>query len=173
MGETINGMPIAWFDKESQENTPARWQKFLEEWFKKRLAFNFTTFKNEGYDEIVLVKDISFYSLCTHHLLPFHGVAHVAYIPDKKICGLSKLARTVDLFASTPQLQERMTMQIARKIQDKLQPKGVAVIIEAEHLCMSMRGVQKPGSKTVTSCMKGVFRTKAEARSELLQLIKR
>ncbi|HEX6970860.1 MAG TPA: GTP cyclohydrolase I FolE [Limnochordia bacterium] len=127
---------------------------------------------DENYDEMILVKDIPFYSMCEHHLLPFIGVAHVAYIPrDGRVTGLSKLARVVDVLARRPQMQERLTDQIADVLMRKLNPKGVAVVLAAEHLCMSMRGVNKPGSKTVTSAVRGVFRTNEKTRAETLSLI--
>ena len=126
----------------------------------------------EKYDEIILVKDIEFYSLCEHHLLPFFGKAHVAYLPDGKVIGLSKIARLVDMFARRIQVQERMTSEIANVIQNALKPKGVAVIVEAEHLCMQMRGVQKTGSVAVTSAMLGHFRSDSRTRKELMSLLK-
>ena len=127
----------------------------------------------ESHDEMVLIKDIPFYSICEHHLLPFIGKAHVAYVPSKgKIVGLSKLARAVELFAKRPQVQERLTAQLADMIMDKLKPRGAMVIVDAEHLCMSMRGVKKPGSRTVTSAVRGIFRTKESTRAEFLELIK-
>jgi GTP cyclohydrolase I len=133
--------------------------------------FNLTTFPNdEGYDELVVVRDIPFQSLCMHHVLPFHGVAHVAYLPAERILGLSKLARVVDLFARDLQLQERLTTQIAGWLQAQLQPKGVGVVLEAEHLCMSLRGVQKPGATTVTSALHGLVRDDARTREEFLSL---
>src|SRR5210317_988393 len=127
----------------------------------------------ESHDEMILIKDIPFYSVCEHHLLPFIGKAHVAYIPSKgKIVGLSKLARAVEVFAKRPQVQERLTSQLADLIMEKLKPKGAMVIVDAEHLCMSMRGIKKPGSRTVTSAVRGIFRTKESTRTELLELIK-
>lgn len=130
-----------------------------------------TTFANdEGYDELVVVRDIPFASLCMHHVLPFHGVAHVAYLPAERIVGLSKLARAVELFARDLQLQERLTTQIAGCLQERLQPKGVGVVIEAEHLCMSLRGVQKHGAKTVTSTLHGLVRDDPRTRGEFLSL---
>ena len=123
-------------------------------------------------DEMVVVKDIEVYSLCEHHLAPFFGKAHVAYIPDGKIVGLSKLARVVDVFARRLQVQERLTQQVAHAIQDVLQPRGVGVVVEAAHLCMMMRGVQKQNSKTVTSCLLGLFRKDERTRAEFLQLVK-
>lgn len=129
---------------------------------------------DEGHQEMVLVRDIPLYSVCEHHLLPFVGRAHVAYIPGEngRICGLSKLARVVDVFAKRPQVQERLTSQVADTIVEFLDPQGVIVVIEAEHLCMSMRGVQKPGAITTTSAVRGIFRTKAATRAEAMSLIK-
>jgi len=128
---------------------------------------------NEGHQEMVLVRDIPLYSVCEHHLVPFMGRAHVAYIPGKdgRICGLSKLARVVDVFAKRPQVQERLTSQIADTIVDNLQPAGVIVVIEAEHLCMSMRGVKKPGAETVTSAVRGLFERNPATRAEAMSLI--
>lgn len=128
----------------------------------------------ENHDEIILVRDIPFYSFCEHHLVPFFGVAHVAYLPkDGIITGLSKLARVVEVAARRLQVQERMTTQIANAINEKLNPTGVAVVIEAEHLCMSMRGIKKPGSKTITSVLKGIFETNQSSRQEVLSLIRK
>jgi GTP cyclohydrolase I len=121
-------------------------------------------------DEMVLVKDIEVYSLCEHHLAPFFGKAHVAYIPNGKIVGLSKLARVVDVYARRLQVQERLTMEVARAIEDVLKPRGVGVIIEASHLCMMMRGVEKQNSRTITSCLLGLFRSDQRTRDEFLQL---
>jgi GTP cyclohydrolase IA len=133
--------------------------------------FNLTTFPNqEGYDELVLVRDIPFQSLCMHHLLPFHGVAHVAYLPGERILGLSKLARVVEHFSRDLQLQERLTTQIAGWLQAQLHPKGVGVVLEAEHLCMSLRGVQKAGALTVTSALHGLVRDDPRTREEFLTL---
>jgi GTP cyclohydrolase IA len=125
----------------------------------------------QQYDEMVLVKDIQFYSLCEHHLLPFFGVAHVAYQPDGRVVGLSKIPRVVDVYAHRLQLQERMTRQVAEGLERVTQPHGVAVVIEARHLCMEMRGVEKAGGQTVTSCMLGCFREDARTRAEFLELI--
>ena len=128
---------------------------------------------SEGHDEIVLLKDIPLYSLCEHHMLPFIGKAHVAYIPKgNRVTGLSKLARVVDILAKRLQVQERLTTQIADIIMKKLRPKGVMVVIQAEHLCLSMRGVKKPGVTTVTSAVRGLFRTNTKTRSETLDLIR-
>ncbi|NWF52229.1 MAG: GTP cyclohydrolase I FolE [Nitrospirae bacterium] len=129
--------------------------------------------EGEIHDEMVLVKDIPFYSVCEHHLLPFIGKAHVAYIPaGGKIVGLSELVKAVEILAKRPQVQERLTTQLVDLIMEKLKPKGAMVIIDAEHLCMSMRGVKKPGSRTVTSAVRGIFRSKQSTREELLELIK-
>ncbi len=134
--------------------------------------FALTTFPNDaGYDELVVVRDIPFHSLCMHHLLPFHGVAHVAYLPGERIVGLSKLVRVVELFARDLQLQERLTMQVAEFLHEHLQPKGVGVVIEAEHLCMSLRGVQKAGTRTTTSALLGLLRDDARTRQEFLSLV--
>ena len=132
-----------------------------------------STVFDAGHDELVLVKDIELYSTCEHHLVPFHGVAHVGYIPNAtgQITGLSKLARLVDLYAKRPQVQERLTMQIADAMVEVLQPRGVIVVVEAEHLCMSMRGVRKPGSRTVTSAVRGIFREREATRAEAMSLI--
>jgi len=131
-----------------------------------------TTF-DEHHQEMVLVRDIPFYSVCEHHLTPFFGKAHVAYIParDGRICGLSKLARLVDCFAKRPQVQERLTSQIADTLVEELNPEGVIVVMEAEHLCMSMRGVKKPGSSTTTSAVRGLFQSNSATRAEALSLI--
>jgi GTP cyclohydrolase I len=125
-----------------------------------------------GYDEMVVVKDIEIYSLCEHHLLPFFGKCHVAYIPNKKVVGLSKIARLVNMYARRLQIQERLTSQIAKTIEDKLCPQGVGVIIEARHLCMVMRGVEKQNSAAVTSAMLGVFRENKQTRDEFLSLVR-
>jgi GTP cyclohydrolase I len=131
-----------------------------------------TTF-DEDHDEMVLVKDIPMYSTCEHHLVPFHGVAHIGYIPgeDGRVTGLSKLARLVEVYARRPQVQERMTSQIADALADVLKPRGVLVVIEAEHLCMAMRGIRKPGSTTVTSAVRGIFRDNPATRSEAMSLV--
>jgi GTP cyclohydrolase IA len=131
-----------------------------------------TTF-DENHDELVLVKDIPMYSTCEHHLVPFHGAAHIGYIPgaDGRVTGLSKLARLVDVYARRPQVQERMTSQIADALSDILKPRGVLVVIEAEHLCMAMRGIRKPGAITVTSAVRGIFRDNPATRSEAMSLV--
>jgi GTP cyclohydrolase I len=128
----------------------------------------------EGHREMVILRNIPFYSLCEHHLLPFYGVAHVGYIPNKdgRVVGISKLARVVDTYAKRLQLQERMTTQIADTVLEALKPDGVAVVIEAEHLCMTMRGIEKPGSNVVTSATRGTFRSRAATRAEFLSLVR-
>jgi len=133
-----------------------------------------TIFHNEDHEEMIMVKDIPFYSICEHHLVPFVGKAHIAYIPTKgRVTGLSKLVRVLEAYAKRPQVQERLTSQLADTLMKKLRPQGVLVVIEAEHLCMSMRGVKKPGSITVTSAVRGVFAKHDKTRAEALALIKR
>jgi len=133
--------------------------------------FDLTTFPNdEHYDELVVARSIPVHSLCEHHMLPFTGVAHVGYLPGARILGLSKLARVVELFARDLQVQERLTVQVAGWLQEHLAPKGVGVVIEAEHMCMSLRGVQAPGSRTITSALHGVMREDARSRQEFLAL---
>jgi GTP cyclohydrolase IA len=134
--------------------------------------FSATSFPNEGgYDELVVVRDIPFHTLCMHHLLPFHGQAHVAYLPGERIIGISKLARVVEAFARDLQLQERMTVQIADWMEEHLKPGGVGVVLSAEHMCMTIRGVRKPGSRTVTSALRGSLRDDARTRQELFSLV--
>lgn len=130
--------------------------------------------EGESHDEMVLLKDIPFYSVCEHHLLPFIGKAHVAYVPDAgKIAGIGELAKALEILAKRPQVQERLTAQLADLLMEKLRPKGAMVVIDAEHLCLSMRGIKKPGARTVTSAVRGIFRSKASTRQELLELIKK
>lgn len=163
-------------EREGLKDTPARVARMYEEIFcglvqdpKDHLQVLFT----EDHEEMVLVKDIPFYSMCEHHLLPFFGKAHVAYIPRKgQITGLSKLARTVETIAKRPQLQERLTCTIADMITESLQPHGVLVVVEAEHMCMTMRGVKKSGSMTLTSAVRGLFKTKEATRMEAFALIR-
>jgi GTP cyclohydrolase IA len=153
---------------ESLRDTPRRVAAAFSELLTP-LPFEPTTFPNdEGYDELVVARSIPFHSLCEHHLLPFHGVAHVAYLPGERIVGLSKLGRVVESFARRLQVQERMTVQIADWVEEFLQPRGVGVVLEAEHLCMSLRGVQKPGTVTVTSALHGFVRDDARTRQEFL-----
>jgi GTP cyclohydrolase IA len=138
------------------------------------IPFEPTTFPNtDGYDELVVAGSIPFHSLCMHHLLPFHGVAHVGYLPGERIIGLSKLARVVDLFARDLQVQERLTKQVADWLDEHLAPRGVGVVIEAEHMCMSLRGVQKPGARTITSALHGLVREDPRTRQEFLDLAMR
>ena len=158
--------------REGLIDTPKRYVKFLKE-FCTPEKFNFTTFQNEGSDRMIIVKDIPFFSLCEHHLAPFFGTASIAYIPNDKIVGLSKIPRTLDLFARKPQNQERIGKQVADYLMKQLNPKGVAVVIEARHLCVEMRGVEKHNVQTITSEMKGVFMDDLNCRQEFLQLIKK
>jgi len=157
--------------REGLKDTPKRYVKFLKE-FTNPPPFTFTTFENEGNDEMVIVKNIPFYSLCEHHMAPFFGTASIAYIPNNVIVGLSKIPRALDAIARKPQNQERITQHVATFLMEQLMPKGVAVVIEARHLCVEMRGVEKPGTITVTSAMLGVFKTDVNARQEFLKLIK-
>ncbi len=163
-------------NREGLVRTPVRFEKamqYLTSGYSQKLEdlVNDALFTVD-YDEMVIVKDIEFYSLCEHHMLPFFGKAHVAYIPDGKVIGLSKIPRIIDMFGRRLQVQERLTHQVAEAIQDVIQPKGVGVIIEARHFCMMMRGVEKQCSSTVTSAMLGAFRAK-ETRAEFLSLVKR
>jgi GTP cyclohydrolase IA len=163
-------------DREGLLRTPSRVEKALT-FLTSGYAVNIDEVINEAlftvdYSEMVIVKDIDFYSLCEHHLLPFFGKCHIAYIPASRVIGLSKIPRLVDVFSRRLQIQERLTNQIADTIRDKIAPLGVAVVMEATHLCMSMRGVEKQNSFAVTSAMHGVFRTSARTRMEFLELIK-
>ena len=163
--------------REGIRETPQRVARMYAEIFSglhRDISKDIKVFHEEGNDEMILIGDIPFYSMCEHHLLPFHGKAHVVYIPrDGKILGLSKVARIVDTLSRKPQLQERLTSEIADKITEAVDARSVCVIIEAEHLCMTMRGIRKPGSKTVTSAMRGGCRTDARTRNEALALINR
>lgn len=161
-------------DREGLQETPARVARMYAEIFsglhddpRRHLKKVFT----EKYDEVVLVRDISFNSMCEHHLLPFSGKAHIGYIPNGKVLGLSKLARVVEVVSRRPQVQERMTEEIANLLVTELGAKGVAVVVEAEHSCMTIRGVRKPGSQCVTSALKGLFRSNVSSRAEIMQLI--
>jgi GTP cyclohydrolase I len=163
-------------DREGLRDTPQRVASMYLEFFQgldedpaEYMKVSFA----EGHDEMVVLKDIPLYSICEHHLLPFIGKAHVAYVPQKgKIVGLSKLARVVEALSRRPQVQERLTTQVAEVIMDTLEPRGVLVVIEAEHMCMSLRGVRKPGVVTITSAVRGIFREKVATRTEALSLIK-
>lgn len=159
-------------EREGLKDTPRRYVKFLEE-FLTPPEFKFSTFEKENYDQMVIQTNIPFFSLCEHHLAPFFGVGHIAYIPEKKIVGLSKLARVLEKFARRFQNQERITQQTADYLQEQLQAKGVAVVLKAQHLCMAMRGVKKHDTWTYTSAMLGAFYFKQEARNEFLQLIRK
>jgi GTP cyclohydrolase I len=161
--------------REGLIETPERVARFYAEVFQgvhqdpARVVDAF--FGEEHYQEIVMVKEIPFYSMCEHHFVPFHGSAHVAYLPDGRVTGLSKLARLVEGFARRPQMQERLTAQVADCLDKALQPLGVLVVVEAEHLCMSMRGVKKAGAKTVTSAVRGIMETNSATRSEAMSLL--
>ena len=156
--------------REGLLETPKRYIKFMKEFLTPK-EFNFTSFDAEGTDEMIVQTNIPFYSLCEHHIAPFFGVANVAYIPKGKIVGLSKLARTVDLYANRLQNQERITTQVAERLQKELSPLGVAVTLKAQHLCMNMRGVKKHNTWTTTSKMIGVFKEDAKAREEFFNII--
>lgn len=162
-------------DREGLTDTPERVARMYAEVFgglniDPNSVIN-TVFDDEKHEEMVMVKDIPFYSMCEHHLIPFHGKAHVAYLPNGRLTGLSKLARLVEAYARRPQLQERLTTQIADTLMDALKPHGALVVVEAEHLCMSMRGVKKPGSVTVTSAVRGSFCDQDASRAEAFSLI--
>jgi len=162
-------------EREGLKKTPERYEKalkFLTSGYHQNVdhLLNGATF-SVCYDEMVVVKDIEFFSLCEHHLLPFFGKAHVAYLPSKKVIGLSKVARLVNMYARRLQIQERLTSQIARALEDKIAPQGVGVIIEARHLCMQMRGVEKQHGQAVTSAMLGAFRENKQTRDEFLALV--
>jgi GTP cyclohydrolase I len=164
LGQDVSG--------ESLQDTPRRVAATFAELLRPR-SFSLTTFPNdEEYDEMVVARGIPFSSLCEHHLLPFIGVAHVAYLPGDRILGLSKLARVVEMFARRLQVQERLTKQVAGWLQEHVQPKGVGVVLEAEHTCMSIRGVRAPGTTTVTSALHGVIRDDPRTRAEFLALAK-
>ena len=163
-------------DREGLRETPARVARAYEEIFAGLYTEPDSVLEktfDESHRELILVRDIPMFSTCEHHLVPFHGMAHVGYIPGEagRVTGLSKIARVVDLYARRPQVQERMTRQIADALADALKPRGVLVIIEAEHLCMAMRGIRKPGATTLTSAVRGIFRDNAATRSEAMSLI--
>ncbi|SHK01760.1 GTP cyclohydrolase I [Nocardiopsis flavescens] len=163
-------------DRDGLVETPERVARAYEEQFAglgQKPGDVLTTVFEAGHQELVLVKDIELYSTCEHHLVPFYGVAHVGYIPgsDGRITGLSKLARLVDIYARRPQVQERLTGQVADAVMEHLNPRGVIVVVEAEHLCMTMRGVRKPGAQTVTSAVRGIFRGSDRTRAEAMSLI--
>ncbi|MFV1966805.1 MAG: GTP cyclohydrolase I FolE [Pirellulaceae bacterium] len=161
-------------DREGLSETPSRVARMYAEMFRglhDDPSEHLRKFFTEKYDEVVLVRDIAFDSMCEHHLLPFMGKAHIGYIPDGKVIGLSKLARVVECVSRRPQVQERMTEEIADLLVGELDAKGVAVVVEATHTCMTIRGVRKPGSLCVTSAMKGLFRKNLSSRSEIMQLI--
>ena len=164
-------------ERDGLRDTPRRVEqalRFLTEGYRKSLEDTLNgALYSVTYDEMVIVKDIEVFSLCEHHLLPFFGKAHVAYIPNKKVIGLSKIPRLVDIFAQRLQIQERLTMQIAQAIEEKIQPQGVGVVMEARHLCMMMRGVEKQHSQAVTSAMLGSFRAQKQTRDEFLALVQR
>lgn len=167
IGEDVN--------REGLAETPERIVKMCEEIFSglhKDAGEYFSKTFLAVNNEIVIERDIMFYSVCEHHLLPFYGKAHIGYIPDGRVAGLSKLARTVEIYARRPQIQEQLTAQIADAVMEYLKPKGVIVMLEAEHMCMTMRGVQKPGTTTVTFLGRGIFENNAELRSTFFQLIK-
>lgn len=161
-------------DREGLRETPERIARMYEQIFvgmeedaSTHLSKTFAVASNE----IVLVKDITFYSICEHHLMPFYGKAHIAYLPDGKVVGLSKLARTVEVYARRPQIQEQMTIQIVEAVMEHLKPQGVMVLLEAEHMCMTMRGVEKPGSRTVTMASRGCFQEKTELQTLFFQML--
>jgi len=162
-------------DREGLKETPQRVADMCEEIFSgigRSPVEAFKVFEQKGYDEMIIVKDIPFYSICEHHLLPFFGKAHIAYIPsENKITGFSELVKVLEILSKRPQLQERLTSELADFLYKALKPKGILVVIEAEHLCMTMRGIKKPGTKTITSAMRGIMR-RVETRTEALTLIK-
>lgn len=163
-------------DREGLKDTPSRvvksWRQIYSGYGQNPVEILGTTFDASGYDEMVMLRDIEMYSMCEHHMLPFHGKAHIAYIPSDRVVGLSKLARLVDCFARRLQIQERLTKQIADSITEVLKPKGVMVVIEAQHMCMTMRGVGKQNSVMTTSAIQGAF-TEDKVKQEFLQLISR
>jgi GTP cyclohydrolase I len=159
-------------DREGLRDTPQRYKKFLDEFLNIEPP-KVTIFDSEGYDEMVIQTKIPFYSICEHHLLPFFGYGTIAYIPDEKIVGLSKLARILEYTSHRLQNQERITVQVAEFLTDAIKPKGVGVILEARHLCMEMRGIKKPDTMTTTSCVRGIFKSDPRTRAEFVELAKR
>ncbi|CAG1009832.1 MAG: GTP cyclohydrolase I FolE [Candidatus Methanoperedens sp.] len=161
-------------EREGLRETPRRIAQMYEEIFNgyNDMDFNLTVFDNPGYDEMITESNLYFYSMCEHHMLPFFGTAHIGYIPNGKIFGLSKLGRIVDFYAKKLQLQERMTTEIADFLMEKIEPKGCIVVVEAEHMCMSMRGVKKPDHRTITSAIRGIFKEMKGSREEFLRLIR-
>lgn len=162
--------------REGLKETPKRVAKMYAEMF-QHLNHDpkeeFTAVFSENHDELVLVKDIPFYSMCEHHLVPFYGKAHIAYLPsDGRVTGLSKLARAVEVASKKPQLQERLTAQVAQALEEAMSPRGILVMVEAEHMCMTMRGIKKPGSKTITTVTRGLFKEDREERRDVLNLMK-
>ncbi len=164
-------------DRPGLKRTPERVASMFEEIFSGLETSPEDLLKpieGESHDEMVMLKDIPFYSVCEHHLLPFFGRAHIAYVPGKgKIVGIGELAKALEVLAKRPMVQERLTTQLADMIMENLKPKGAMVIMDAEHLCLSMRGIKKPGAKTVTSAVRGIFRTKSSTREEMLELLKK
>ena len=161
-------------DREGLRETPERIARMYEQIFagmEEDAATHLSKTFPVASNEIVMVKDITFYSICEHHLMPFYGKAHIAYLPDGKVVGLSKLARTVEVYARRPQIQEQMTIQIVEAVMEHLKPQGVMVLLEAEHMCMTMRGVEKPGSRTVTMASRGCFQKNPELRSLFFQML--
>lgn len=163
-------IPDKYFNEEELKNTPIRWKKFMEEWLENSNDFNFTVFENPDYDEMVIVSGET-YSLCSHHLLPIHLKWEFGYIPDKKICGMSKVSRVIDKFSHKPQLQEKLTVEIIDYLESKLQSQGMMLIMEGEHLCCRIRGVKNKG-KMITSAVVGLFKDDIEVKQEFLSLIK-
>ncbi|MDE6212651.1 MAG: GTP cyclohydrolase I FolE [Lachnospiraceae bacterium] len=161
-------------DREGLRETPERIARMYEQIFagmKEDAATHLSKTFAVASNEIVLVKDITFYSICEHHLMPFYGKAHIAYLPDGKVVGLSKLARTVEVYARRPQIQEQMTIQIVEAVMEHLKPQGVMVMLEAEHMCMTMRGVEKPGSRTVTMASRGCFQENTELQELFFKML--
>ena len=162
-------------EREGLVDTPRRVAEMYEEFFsglKQDPAKELETGFDEGHKEMVILRDISFFSICEHHFLPFYGTANIGYMPNGRVVGASKLARALDILASRPQIQERLTDQIAETVYKTIQPEGVAVVISAEHMCMSIRGVKKPGSKVVTSASRGTFKTQAAIKQEFISLLR-